>query len=72
MVCDHESKVYKHGETVQPMEKCRSKFIDAISGGAALPYGNGGKLELHTNNMDLNAIRDKWDTSVEVYDDKTF
>ena len=41
-------------------QRCESNFLTAISGGTPVPYGNGEKLELKTNNTDLNKLRQNW------------
>ena len=42
-----------------PAVKCKSRFIDAISGGTPIQY-NGKELSLKTNNMNLANVRSDW------------
>ena len=54
MDCD---KVENNG--VVTLERCKSRFITAISGGSGIDYGTG-ILKLKTNNIDLSTSRQSW------------
>ena len=48
-----------NGATV--LVQCKSKFLNAISGKGALPYGDGQKLDMNVSNKDLyNESRKDW------------
>lgn len=56
MRCNKETY---NGATV--LVQCKSKFLEAISGKGALPYGDGQKLDINVSNKDLfNESRKDW------------